>query len=144
MSSENRINNIKSHLMASKLEQDNVASSNAQPKSTISSHVLDTTSGRPAAGMKITLHIQSSQGAETWKQVSAHITDNDGRVKNFPPLYEAGTYRVIFHTAEYFQKMGITKYFYPSVTVDFIVELGNHYHVPLLISPFGYSTYRGS
>ena len=69
----------------------------------------------------------------------------DGRAKNIPSIDKPGTFRITFDTASYFeQELKTDKYFYPYVTIVFRVDVGQHYHVPLLISPFGYSTYRGS
>jgi len=111
--------------------------------SAITTHVLDTSRGRPAAGMRVELHRQSG---ENWKPVGEGRTDANGRcaqlVGDGPA--ETGTYRLIFHTAAYFQAEKIET-FYKEIPVIFEVrDPKAHYHVPLLISPFGYSTYRGS
>jgi len=109
----------------------------------ITTHVLDTSRGRPAADLKIELHKKSG---EEWKLVSAGATDVNGRCNTLlvnAPL-ETGTYRLTFHAGAYF-KLQQAASFYPEIPVMFEVrEPGAHYHVPLLISPFGYSTYRGS
>ena len=107
----------------------------------ISSHVLNTVSGRPADNMK--LQLEEQNGAE-WKILHTQSTNDDGRVtgSDFPKI-NPGVYRMTFHTKEYFEKEGVKSYFYPIARIEFIVEKG-HYHVPLLISPFSYSTYRGS
>lgn len=111
---------------------------------TLSTHVLDTATGRPAAGLPIRLEFFGPLGVRT---VGEGITDADGRVRDFLPaetVLEPGTYRMRFESGVYHQAQGI-KGFYPYVEVVFAVEpQGGHYHVPLLISPFGYSTYRGS
>jgi len=113
--------------------------------STLSTHVLDTQWGRPAAGVPITLEAQDSAGA--WRELSKGTTNSDGRVKDFLPAgtnLEPGLYRMTFHTADYFRTHAV-RGFYPYVSVVFeIHSAGEHYHVPLLLSPFGYSTYRGS
>eukprot|EP01092_Planopodium_desertum_P005483 TRINITY_DN2296_c0_g1_i1.p1 TRINITY_DN2296_c0_g1~~TRINITY_DN2296_c0_g1_i1.p1 ORF type:complete len:148 (-),score=8.07 TRINITY_DN2296_c0_g1_i1:88-531(-) len=110
----------------------------------LSSHVLDTSLGTTAKGMPVKLEKQEKEN--TWTEVFAGATDADGRVigKLFPKLSANGTYRVTFDTAAYFKALGVKKYFYPYAAVVFTVESGQHYHVPLLISPYGYSTYRGS
>lgn len=110
----------------------------------ISTHVLDTARGRPAAGVAVALE-RLSGGA--WAPVAAGRTSDDGRVPALLPgggAPEAGTWRLRFEVGEYFERHG-DRAFYPSVEVTFrVAEGGGHYHVPLLISPFGYSTYRGS
>lgn len=108
----------------------------------ISTHVLDTATGKPAANMGIVL--QTLQGG-VWKSLKTVTTNADGRVGDLLPKGEGlpGMYRVVFSTAEYFQKKG-SPCFYPEVTVWFEVAETNHHHIPLLVSPFGYSTYRGS
>lgn len=104
----------------------------------ISTHILDTANGRPAAGVPVTLEREREGG---WQFVGRGTTDTDGRVRTLlttPP--EAGTYRISFDTAAYFPTG-----FFPSVLITFNVAEGQeHYHVPLLLSPYGYSTYRGS
>ena len=112
---------------------------------TLSTHVLDTSRGRPAAG--ITIRLETLNAGEGWTPLSEAATDDDGRVKHFV-LNEAnlgpGTYRLVFSVEKYFKELN-QQTFYPEVSVAFLIEPGaEHYHVPLLISPFGYSTYRGS
>ena len=113
--------------------------------STISTHILDTARGTPASGVHIVLEFQNID--DSWTQLAEAWTDEDGRVKPFflvETHLSAGTYRLVFDTEAYFSGQDI-EYFYPQVTVVFkIDESPQHYHVPLLISPFGYSTYRGS
>jgi 5-hydroxyisourate hydrolase len=113
--------------------------------STISTHVLDTALGRPAVGLSVSLERIDSRGAAT--RLGAGITDADGRVRTLLAAgrsLEQGDYRLRFDTAAYLAQAGHAV-FYPVVSVDFRVsETGAHYHVPLLLSPFGYSTYRGS
>ena len=111
--------------------------------SPITTHVLDTARGGPAEGVKITLEIQEG---DDWKSISDGVTNSDGRVADLmqPGELQAATYRITFHTQTYFEKNGTTG-FYPYVPVIFqIAAPSEHYHVPLLISPFGFSTYRGS
>jgi 5-hydroxyisourate hydrolase len=113
--------------------------------SRITTHVLDTALGRPAVGVPITLERMSS-GDEA-VVLGRGVTDVDGRLRDLAPpgaALHAGTYRLTFDTGAYFREQELDG-FYPTVTVLFVVEDGlAHYHVPLLLSPFGYSTYRGS
>ena len=111
--------------------------------SEISTHVLDTSLGRPAAGISVTL--DARDGASSWKHVARGATDADGRLRDFAgQQLPAGTYRLTFDTAAYFESLH-TPSFYPEVAIVFEVrDPAAKYHVPLLISPYGYSTYRGS
>jgi 5-hydroxyisourate hydrolase len=109
----------------------------------ITTHVLDTARGKPAAGIGVVL--EQRAGDEGWTEVGRAVTDPDGRARDLlrVPL-TAGTFRLTFETAPYHAAQGVPA-FYPSVTVTFEVRnAGQHYHVPLLLSPYGYSTYRGS
>jgi 5-hydroxyisourate hydrolase len=111
--------------------------------SAITTHVLDTSRGRPAADLQIELHKKSG---EDWKSVGAGITDANGRCNALlgEGHLAAGTYRLMFHAGMYFQAQR-QESFYSDIPVVFEVrDERTHYHVPLLISPFGYSTYRGS
>jgi len=112
--------------------------------SAITTHVLDTARGRPAAGLPVTLEVEAAGG---WKLVGKGMTNADGRISDLVPnetAIEAGVYRLIFDTARYFANNNVDA-FYPQVTIVFKIENpAQHYHVPLLLSPFGYSTYRGS
>jgi 5-hydroxyisourate hydrolase len=111
---------------------------------TISTHVLDTSSGRPASGIAVRLH---RLDGGVWVDVSGAETDADGRVAALLPAGVAaapGRFRLTFDAAAYFAARGQDT-FYASIAIDFVVRDGSqHYHVPLLLSPFGYSTYRGS
>jgi 5-hydroxyisourate hydrolase len=111
--------------------------------SEITTHVLDTSLGRPAAGVPVTLETRES--AAGWKQLGRGTTDADGRLQNLAPHpLPAGTYRLTFDTGAYFESRQ-TANFYPEVAIVFEVrDAAAKYHVPLLISPYGYSTYRGS
>ncbi len=105
----------------------------------LSTHVLDTAAGRPAPGMAVTLERRSADGS--WTEVGSAVTDPDGRVADLLGGEElaAGDHRIRFATGAYGNP------FYPEVTVVFTVsDPGEHHHVPLLLSRFGYSTYRGS
>ena len=110
--------------------------------SAVTTHVLDAALGRPAAGVPVRL--ERPEG-HAWAEVAAGATDADGRIPELgPETLEPGTYRLRFDTAVYFAATGRAG-FYPEVTVAFtLVADGGHYHVPLLLSPFAYSTYRGS
>lgn len=110
----------------------------------ITTHVLDTSRGRPAEGVPVRLEARDGVGA--WSLVGSGRTDADGRLKTLTEDFAlvAGVYRLTFETASYFDERG-AEGFYPEVSVVFRVrEAGGHYHVPLLLSPYGYSTYRGS
>ena len=112
--------------------------------SSITTHVLDTSSGTPAAGVPVTLELQISP--TKWKTLARGSTDSGGRLSNLlaQGRLTKGIYRLTFDTKSYFRKQQIRS-FYPRVTVIFAVRDGKqHYHIPLLLSPYGYSTYRGS
>jgi 5-hydroxyisourate hydrolase len=107
--------------------------------STISTHILDTARGLPAQGIPVQL-----RRAEDSAEVGSGVTDADGRIGEFTsePL-EPGVYRLRFDTAAYAAATG-QEFFFPEVVVSFVVSDERHYHVPLLLSPFAFSTYRGS
>jgi len=113
--------------------------------SAITTHVLDLSIGRPASGVPVRLEVLQSDSG--WVSLAEKATDDDGRVRDLLDAgarLDAATYRLTFLTGNYFQNQDKAS-FYPEVTVVFRVpEPGGHYHVPLLLSPFGYSTYRGS
>ncbi|MFI0373046.1 hydroxyisourate hydrolase [Actinomadura sp. 1N219] len=112
----------------------------------LSTHVLDAAKGLPAAGMTVRLERRDADSGDAggsgtgggWTTLAAARTDGDGRIKEWGTELSAGTYRLVFDTS------GLSD-FYPEVAVAFtITDPGRHLHVPLLISPFAYSTYRGS
>ena len=105
----------------------------------VSAHILDALSGTPARGVSVRLD------ADGGDNLGTAVTDADGRVTEIgPDRLDPGTYRVTFATREYFAQHG-QETFYPTVTVNFSVVAGErHYHVPLLLSPYSYTTYRGS
>jgi 5-hydroxyisourate hydrolase len=116
--------------------------------SAITTHVLDTSIGRPAVGVSVVL--ERGKTPNGWQVIGSGRTDSDGRVRTL--MDEAtpvgpGTYRLVFDTRGYFDARGVST-FYPTVIVTFDVSASadgpSHYHVPLLMSPFGYATYRGS
>lgn len=110
--------------------------------SSISTHVLDTSRGKPATGVPVSL--QKASG-EQWEMVAHGITNEDGRIPDLhgPKALSAGRYQMTFDTKTYFDGL-LIRPFYPVVHVNFEITEGQHYHIPLLLSPFGYSTYRGS
>jgi 5-hydroxyisourate hydrolase len=114
--------------------------------SRITTHVLDTSSGRPAAGVPVVLARAAPEG-EGWEVVGRGVTDADGRQGDLAPngrRLAGGRYRLTFDTAAYFTRSGLEGFF-PEVSVVFSIAEGDeHEHVPLLIAPYGYSTYRGS
>lgn len=118
-------------------------SDNADMSSHITTHALDTSTGIPANKMLITLKEFKNN---VWKPLSVGITNNDGRIGDvLPPgkLLNPATYTMTFNTKEYYESHG-QKGFYPEVSIQFTVTDNSHYHIPLLINPFGYTTYRGS
>ena len=113
--------------------------------SAITTHVLDTARGVPAAGVHVTLEWSSQSG--DWQLMGEGVTDPAGRLRTLMPdtgSAPTGIYRLHFDTGAYFQSHG-TAAFHPQIIVTFeIVDGEAHHHVPLLVSPFGYTTYRGS
>ncbi|MGH2870887.1 MAG: hydroxyisourate hydrolase [Solirubrobacteraceae bacterium] len=106
----------------------------------LSTHVLDATTGAPAVGVSVRVERQHD---DHWHAGPDYRTDNDGRISDFDPP-EPGVHRIRFDTGAYFGARGIET-FYPEVLVAFVVtDAERHYHVPLLLSPFAFSTYRGS
>lgn len=112
--------------------------------SPITTHVLNTSLGRPAEGVPVVLEFESPNG---WEIIGKGMTNADGRISDLvseTTEIRVGVYRLTFDVANYFEARKI-KSFYPTITVTFSIEdPGQHYHVPLLLNPFGYSTYRGS
>jgi 5-hydroxyisourate hydrolase len=113
--------------------------------SPITTHVLDIARGQPAVGLAVVL--DRCQGTATWVELAHGLTNADGRSATLLPddtVLTTGVYRLRFATAGYFASLGV-RGFYPEVQVVFEVDdPAGHYHVPLLLSPYGYSTYRGS
>lgn len=111
--------------------------------SQITTHILDTSLGRPAAGVQVLLLQATDTG---WQDLTSGVTNADGRISDLlPPATElaVGIYKLAFVVQEYFERQNV-KAFYPVVEICFAVTAAEHYHVPLLLNPFGYSTYRGS
>lgn len=121
----------------------------------VSTHILDTSIGKPAEGVTISLSARTGLDGE-WAALGGSATDADGRCKDLPALPEGTTHvRLDFETETYFSKKQAEAQqdaprvrdsgaFFPEVTITFAVNPGEHYHVPLLLNPFGYSVYRGS
>jgi len=112
--------------------------------SQVTTHVLDTSRGKPAEGITVLIEKPGPKGK--WLAFSKGITNKDGRVADLikkDKVLKPGNYRLTFDTASYFSKQKV-KCFYPMVQIVFELSDANHYHVPLLLSPYGYSTYRGS
>ncbi|WP_435283886.1 hydroxyisourate hydrolase [Streptomyces koelreuteriae] len=122
----------------------------------VSTHILDTSVGRPAEGVAVQLSARSGRDAD-WQTLGGSATDADGRCKDLPALPEGTTHvRLDFAVEPYFEKKQADAQqdapanrdsgavFFPEVAITFAVNPGEHYHVPLLLNPFGYSVYRGS
>lgn len=106
----------------------------------ITTHVLDTVLGKPAAGIAVRLEKQEGGG---WIKISTGATDSDGRCSNLAPSAESGIYRTTFATGEYLTRLG-RRSIYHEITVTFTCSGEAHYHLPLLLSDNSYTTYRGS
>lgn len=112
--------------------------------SQLTTHVLNTSLGKPAQGVTVILYQEIIN--ESWQEIARGETNEDGRLANLlleDKILKHGKYRLTFLTGNYFKKINIEA-FYPSVPVVFQINEDTHYHIPLLISPFGYSTYRGN
>ncbi|MDQ1129890.1 hydroxyisourate hydrolase [Microbacterium sp. SORGH_AS_0888] len=107
----------------------------------LTTHVLDATAGIPGAAVAVSLHRHDPGGAVVL--VADGLTDADGRLALGPDVLDPGMYALTFATGAYFADRGVET-FYPLATIMFTVADAAHYHVPLLLSPFAYSTYRGS
>ena len=104
----------------------------------VSTHVLDAVNGRPAAGVAVVLEVRNG---DDWDELAARITDTDGRVADLAPSTDVGVHRLRFDVEGYHGPDA----FYPEVAITFrVTDAAAHHHVPLLLSPFAYSTYRGS
>ena len=120
----------------------------------LTTHVLDTARGQPASGLNITIFKNTSLSEENdfiWEEIGRTVTNDDGRgpetgllLPEIVQSMKSGVYMATFHTKAYFDRLG-TANFYPRVDIIFrIADVTQHYHIPLNLSPFGYSTYRGS
>nr|WP_315394717.1 hydroxyisourate hydrolase [uncultured Sphingobacterium sp.] len=115
-----------------------------ETKFQLSSHILDITTGKPATNVKITLSKMNKN--QSWTMIEEKNTDSNGRIKDFlkqDGKDNTGIYKLTFHTSSYFKSLG-NKSFYPFIEVVFELVDNEHYHVPITLSPFGYSTYRGN
>ncbi|MDP4262486.1 MAG: hydroxyisourate hydrolase [Bacteroidota bacterium] len=111
--------------------------------SQLTTHILDTSKGKPANGIPVVLCRYS---ANKWKEIARGVTDEDGRITDLlakTKTLELGTYKLRFEVHHYFARHSIQT-LYPYIEIVFQVTTGEHYHIPLLLNPFGYSTYRGS
>ena len=111
--------------------------------SRVTTHVLDISMGKPANGIDIKLYVFNNA---SWVEIAEGTTDNDGRIKDLLAAdikLENGIYKLNFYTGKYFEEKNLKK-FYPFVEIIFEIDTEEHYHIPLLLSPFGYSTYRGT
>ncbi len=110
----------------------------------LSSHILDVSKGMPASGVTIKLE-KLDEETNVWHLVDEKVTDNNGRITDFLPTKKSnnGIYRFTYYTSEYFKKLE-TESFYPFIEVVFQIKDEKHYHVPITLSAFGYSTYRGN
>lgn len=108
----------------------------------ISTHILDTSLGRPATGVTVELEILQATPAQ-WKRLESAQTNSDGRIVFQCPA-QPGTFRLNFLIEDYFQKNGLPQFFTTVPVIFRIQDTKRKYHVPLLLNPYGYSTYRGS
>ena len=109
----------------------------------LSSHILDVSQGMPATGVTIKLEKQN-EFTQAWTRIDEKITDSNGRITNFlPGINNTGVFRLTYFTKEYFSRTK-TESFYPFIEVVFEIKDENHYHVPITLSAYGYSTYRGN
>ncbi len=110
----------------------------------LSSHILDISTGKPAPNVPVKLEMLNTK-TNVWNYVDQKITDQNGRITSFleKATAEKGIYKLTFLTEQYFSAAK-TKTFYPFIEVVFEIGKENHYHVPITLSPFGYSTYRGN
>ena len=117
----------------------------AQEKYQLSSHILDISQGKPAPNVKISLSKQDKN--QNWVVIDEKYTDNNGRIKEFLKEESGknnnGSYKLTFHIVPYFERLK-QKTFYPFIEVVFEIKDTQHYHIPITLSPYGYSTYRGN
>lgn len=132
-------------LFALMLASFSFAQQTQQAKYQLSSHILDITQGKPAPGVKIQL--SKKDKGDVWKIIDEKITDQNGRIKDFlkegQNVDHRGVYKLTYFTLPYFQQLG-QQSFYPYIEVVFEIKDNSHYHVPITLSPYGYSTYRGN
>ncbi len=109
----------------------------------LSSHILDNSTGEPAPYVSVTLEKMNVDNS--WTKVTTHVTDKDGRINDFLPYGQnnEGVYKLVFHIQSYFDSKKLQT-FYPFIEIVFRIKGNKHFHVPLTVSPYGYSTYKGS
>jgi 5-hydroxyisourate hydrolase len=132
-----------------------LSSATSSTRTSVSTHILDTSIGRPAEGVAVQLSVRGGSGGD-WGPHGASMTDADGRCRDLPDLPEGTTHvRLLFEVEPYFTAKRAEEQqnaprardsgvFFPEVAITFTVTPGEHYHVPLLLNPFGYCVYRGS
>lgn len=111
--------------------------------SQVTTHILDTTLGKPAKGVTTILCQEEN---DSWKEIARGVTNQNGRISDLlstDVILPLGTYKMKFETKPYFEQLSVPT-FYPLIEIIFTIASAEHYHVPLLLNPFGYSTYRGS
>jgi 5-hydroxyisourate hydrolase len=123
--------------------------------SAITTHVLDTVLGKPAAGIAVRLekpehggwievtHAEGGRDAGAWAEIAQSVTDTDGRCRDLAPDLAAGVYRIVFDTGAYLRSQGRSS-IYPEIAITFTCSGEGHYHLPLLLCDNSYTTYRGS
>ncbi len=116
-----------------------------ETKNQLSSHILDITKGEPVSG--VIIQLSKMNGTNNWIKIDEKVTDKNGRIKDFlkyeKGVNHKGIYKLTYLTKPYFKELNL-KSFYPFIEVVFELKDNNHYHVPITLSPFGYSTYRGN
>ena len=111
--------------------------------SQVTTHILDTTLGKPAKGVTIILYKEEN---DRWKEIARGVTNQDGRIADLlstDVILSQGIYKLKFETKPYFERLSVST-FYPFIEIIFTIASAEHHHIPLLLNPFGYSTYRGS
>ncbi|KAM9366439.1 5-hydroxyisourate hydrolase [Symphorus nematophorus] len=135
-----RLQQLKGHILP-----ENKTTAMADPPSPLTTHVLNTAMGVPGSNMTLNLYLQDAS-TDAWSLITTGITNDDGRCPGLitKQMFTPGVYKIRFETAQYWESMGKNS-FYPYVEIVFtIIDPGQKYHVPLLLSRFSYSTYRGS
>ena len=117
-----------------------------QVKCKITSHILDLSRGKPASGVEASLY-QKDSSSQEWKLIGKDVSNQDGRLTQLLEIYyplQSGVYKIVFESGSYYKKQNLET-FYPQIGILFnIDDSKQHYHVPLLLNQFGFSTYRGS
>lgn len=141
-----RLSSIRNHISSGKHRTADCSS--PMTGSPLTTHVLDTARGSPARNLQIQLYFEEIRpDSRMWKHIASGVTNADGRAPNLltQEQFIPGKYMIRFETEAYFKEIGVSSFFYPYVEIVFLIsDPSQHYHVPLLLSPFSYSTYRGS